>query len=65
MPIHNYKCKKCKHEYEVFYTTQSAVEKEEADEQCPKCESKQKERQFPKGTSFILKGKGWARDNYD
>ncbi len=64
MPIHSYVCKKCEHEFEVFYTTMSAVDKEEPIEACPKCDSTEKERQIPKNTSFQLKGRGWARDKY-
>lgn len=64
MPLHDYKCKKCKKEYEVFYTSQSAVEKEEKDEKCPECGSTSKKRLISKGTSFQLKGKGWFSDGY-
>lgn len=66
MPIYKYRClnKKCKNEYEVFFTSQSAVLKEEPEEKCPKCESKLKEKQISTGTSFILKGKGWYKDGY-
>lgn len=64
MPIYDYECKKCKHKYEVLYKTQSAVEKEEPEEKCPKCESKKKERQVSKGTGFILNGIGWHKKHY-
>ncbi len=64
MPVHSYSCKKCSKEYDVFYTSQSAVEREEKDEKCPECGSKRKKKLVAKGTSFVLKGKGWARDNY-
>ena len=64
MPIHDYKCTKCQHEFEVFYSSQSAVEREEPTETCPRCQSKEKERTPPTKTSFQLKGKGWFRDGY-
>lgn len=32
MPIYEYRCRKCKAEYEVFYKTQSAVKEEEPKE---------------------------------
>jgi putative FmdB family regulatory protein len=64
MPLHGYFCKKCKHEFEVFYTSQSAVEREEPTEKCPKCGSQKKTKAPPTRTSFQLKGKGWARDGY-
>jgi putative FmdB family regulatory protein len=64
MPYHSYKCQQCENEFEVFYTSQSAVVREEPEEKCPKCQSVKKERQIPKGTSHILKGKGWFKDSY-
>jgi predicted nucleic acid-binding Zn ribbon protein len=48
----------------VFYTSQSAVEREERREKCPGCGAKTKKRLVAKGTSFILKGKNWSRDGY-
>ena len=64
MPIHGYECRKCKREFEVFYSTHSSVEREEKTEKCPSCGSLKKKKLPPKGTSFTLKGKGWARDGY-
>lgn len=64
MPIHDYECDKCKKAFDVYYASFSAVEKEEPEEKCPHCGSKKKTRVVSKGTSFILKGKGWAKDNY-
>lgn len=63
MPIYDYLCGKCKHEFEVFYTTQSAVEREEKLEKCPTCGSKRKKRTVPKRIDFQLKGK-WFREGY-
>lgn len=63
-PIFDYKCGKCSHEFEVFYTTQSAAEREEKTEKCPVCGSKRKRRTVSKGTSHILNGKGWYKDGY-
>lgn len=60
-PLYDYECLKCKHEYEVFYTTQSAVAKEEPDEKCPKCESKKKTKLVSKNTGFVLNGDGWCK----
>ncbi len=62
-PIFDYNCGKCKHEYEVFYTSQTAVQKEEKLEKCPKCGSTRKKRTVSKGTSFQLKG-AWFKDGY-
>lgn len=65
-PIYSYSCqnKKCKHEFDVLYTSISAAEKEEKEEVCPLCKSLKKKKLPPKGTSFELKGTGWARDQY-
>lgn len=64
MPFYDYKCSKCSKEYEVFYTSQSAVAREEKAEKCPQCGSTRKKKLVSKGTDFILKGPGWARDRY-
>lgn len=63
-PIYDYNCKACSHEYEVFYTTQSAVAKEERAEKCPKCSSTKKKKVVSKRVSFQLKGPGWYKDGY-
>lgn len=55
----------CEHEYEVLYQNAGAVEREEPSETCPKCGGQDKERiEVNTGTSFSLKGKGWAKDRY-
>lgn len=61
MPIYTYKCEQCEHEYEVFYKTFSAVDREESTEKCPECESDKKVRTVNTGTSFQLKGRGWYK----
>lgn len=53
----------CGHEYEVFYTSVTKAELEEADERCPVCSGKEKERLISTGTSHILKGK-WFKQGY-
>lgn len=60
----DYRCKKCKKEYEVFYVSISAREKEEPEEKCPHCGSKKKEKLVSKNVTFILSGKGWYKDGY-
>jgi putative FmdB family regulatory protein len=64
MPIYKYQCKKCAHEWESFFTSFSEAEREEPETKCPQCESPEKEKVIG-GTSFQLKGKGWAKDRYD
>lgn len=63
MPIYEYLCKQCNHEFEVFYTSQEKAKSEEPNEVCPKCESPNKEKTPPKKTSFQLKGK-WYKQGY-
>ena len=65
-PLIDYRCldKACNHEYEVFYTSQSAREAEEKLERCPMCGSTRKTKLVSKGTGFTLKGSGYySTDN--
>jgi predicted nucleic acid-binding Zn ribbon protein len=80
VPIYQYKCEsivskpyikdvasvnyECGHEYEVFYTSMSAAERDEPGEACPACGGVEKKRLISQGTSHILKGKGWYKDGY-
>ena len=66
MPTYQYKCKntECQVEFDVFYTSIPNAEREEPEEKCPKCDSKEKERLISRDTSFQLKGKGWYQDGY-
>jgi putative FmdB family regulatory protein len=58
MPTYEYRCKSCD---EVFETIQSI--KAEASAECPKCHNITTIRLIS-GGSFVLKGGGWAADNY-
>lgn len=66
MPIFRYSCKNCGHEYETLIRSslEKDREEEEKNEACPRCASRAKERLVNTGTSFQLKGRGWARDRY-
>lgn len=64
MPIYDYECKKCKNQFDVHYSSFSAVKELEPVEKCPHCGSKRKTKIVSKGTSFVLKGSGWAKDRY-
>ena len=66
MPILGFKCKNCSHEYETLIKSSLEKDREEEarQESCPRCASKDKERLINTGTSFQLKGKGWANDRY-
>lgn len=58
MPTYEYHCKSCDHQFE----TQQSI-KEDALKDCPKCYRDSLQRLISK-TSFVLKGGGWAADNY-
>lgn len=62
MPIYNYQCPQCREE------TERMVRVDAPNPTCKVCSTPDKkvfyERMFPKGTSFVLKGGGWAKDNY-
>lgn len=62
MPTYIYFCK-VHGEFEEFHSINSKLE------ECPKCKaegisSEPPERLISSGSSFILNGSGWARDNY-
>ena len=57
MPVYEYECPSCKHQFEA---------KRKADEPnawCPKCYNRDTKR-LVSSTAFTLKGEGWAKDNY-
>jgi putative FmdB family regulatory protein len=58
MPIYEYQCKACKHEFE---REQRITEEPLKD--CPKCGAPQARRLISR-TSFVLKGGGWYSDLY-
>ncbi|NNL66386.1 MAG: zinc ribbon domain-containing protein [Myxococcales bacterium] len=58
MPIYDYQCQKCGHEFEK---EQRIVE--DPIKRCPACKSNQAKRLISK-TSFVLKGGGWYNDLY-
>lgn len=59
VPIYDYKCGQCKKKYEYFHSSS-----EDKKANCPHCGSKDAKKQVSKGTSFVLKGKGWYKDGY-
>ncbi len=58
MPIYDYQCQKCGHEFEK---EQRIVE--DPIKKCPACKSNKAKRLISK-TSFVLKGGGWYNDLY-
>ena len=58
MPIYEYACEKCQHEFEVEQRiTDDPVRT------CPECRSRKVKRLISQ-TSFVLKGSGWHSDLY-
>lgn len=62
MPNYLYKCEK-HGEFEVFHSIKDCLE------YCPKCKEESREPQkvvrlISGGTTFVLSGGGWAKDNY-
>jgi putative FmdB family regulatory protein len=58
MPVYEYACEKCKHEFEA--------EQRISDDPirvCPKCRARKVKRLISR-TSFVLKGSGWYSDLY-
>lgn len=58
MPIYEYQCQKCGHEFE---REQRIVE--DPIKKCPSCKANKAKRLISK-TSFVLKGSGWYNDLY-
>ena len=58
MPIYEYACDKCSHEFEVEQRIT-----EDPIKTCPECRSR-KVRRLISRTSFVLKGGGWYSDLY-
>lgn len=61
MPLYTSYCKHCKFTTEIFSQTQ--MDFQENAPECPLCGRKMI-RRFSRNTSFILKGRGWAKDKY-
>lgn len=58
MPIYEYACGKCEHEFEVEQRISDDPVKT-----CPECRSRKVKRLISR-TSFVLKGGGWYSDLY-
>ena len=58
MPVYEYLCKGCGHEFEREQRISDAPLKK-----CPKCGASKARRQISR-TSFVLKGGGWYNDLY-
>ncbi len=58
MPVYEYLCEKCEHEFEREQRISDDPIKT-----CPKCKARQARRLISR-TSFVLKGGGWYSDLY-
>jgi putative FmdB family regulatory protein len=58
MPIYEYTCNGCNHGFEYYI-----ISSNQDDPICPKCYSKDVKKQIS-GSSFRLKGEGWADQGY-
>ena len=59
MPIYEYTCTECNHQWEQEQKITSDPEKT-----CPNCKKESAKRLISGGTGFILNGAGWAKDSY-
>lgn len=58
MPLYEYQCKKCGHEFEEIQKFSDKPIKK-----CPKCSKLSVEKKVSM-TAFALKGEGWYKDGY-
>ena len=62
MPIYKYKCKICNNEFEIFTKTIAVTDTINSD--CKICKKITQHKLIISPTVFVLKGNGWAKDNY-
>ena len=58
--MYEFKCKECNHNWQVM----CKMSERDNVKECPQCNSENIKRLISSGTTFILKGSGWASDNY-
>jgi len=58
MPTYEYQCKGCEYQFE----TEQSI-KDDSLTNCPKCKTESL-RRLISASCFVLKGSGWAADNY-
>jgi putative FmdB family regulatory protein len=59
MPTYDYKCEVCDKEFEAMQSI-----RDEPCAECPVCHVASHKRLISGRTGFVLKGGGWAADNY-
>lgn len=66
MPVYEYQCPKCDKVFEVTQKISDPPLEKPPEGECPEgkvCSEKPK-KLISGGTSFLLKGSGWAKDGY-
>ena len=59
MPTYDYRCKGCKHEFELFQSMRDPVKRK-----CPKCGKNTLERLIGTGAALVFKGSGFYQTDY-
>ena len=59
MPIYEYGCKYCEHEFEIWQKITARQKRK-----CPECGRKNALNRLIGVTAFALKGGGWYKDGY-
>lgn len=59
MPTYEYGCQVCNNEFEIEQSIN-----DDPSATCPKCKVQTRKRLISRGATFVLKGDGWAADNY-
>jgi len=59
MPTYDYRCKACKHEFELFQSM-----KDKTKRKCPKCGKNTLERLIGAGGAILFKGSGFYETDY-
>lgn len=59
MPTYEYRCKNCKHEFELFQNMSDSVKRK-----CPACHKNTLERLIGTGAAVIFKGGGFYETDY-
>ena len=57
MPIYEYRCIKCGHNFEKLIRLSAPTPK------CPECGAEESQKKVSVG-SFVLRGEGWYKDHY-
>lgn len=59
MPLYDFECLRCHHKFEMLQKVS-----DDNPEMCPKCDSFGNVQKLISPSNFVLKGDGWAADDY-